>query len=257
MREIVQEGDYIALYTKNKKRKYIVRAETGKTIHTNEGAVELSSIIGAKYGETCKSNVGEPLLISKPSFIDLIYSVFKRRTQILYPKDVAAILLLSGVAPGARVVEAGTGSGVLTAFLARLAAPDGKIFSYDIRKDCLKIARENLARVGLADKVELKLQDITEGIEEENVDAVVLDMPSPWLVVNHAWTALKPGGSYTAFIPTFNQMERVVEKLRKTGFVEIKAFEIIERPFKVKTGETRPETLIIGHTGYIVYGKKP
>ncbi|HDI75359.1 MAG TPA: methyltransferase domain-containing protein, partial [Thermoprotei archaeon] len=167
------------------------------------------------------------------------------------------IVFLSGVGPGSIVVEAGTGSGFLTAALAYYVRPDGRVYSYEIRRDFLEIARKNLSLCGLLPYVDLKHKDIVDGIDEKNVDAVILDMPNPWDVVPHAKEALKDGGVFVSFLPTINQVEKIVEKLIHENFLDVLTIETLLRKIKVKKGETRPETFMIGHTGYIVFARKP
>jgi tRNA (adenine57-N1/adenine58-N1)-methyltransferase len=116
--------------------------------------------------------------------------------------------------------------------------------------------KKNIERLGLSKYVEFKLKDITKGIDERNVDAVILDMATPWLVVEEAKKALKIGGRFVSFSPTINQVEKTVEAMKLAGFINIKTIELIIRRYKVKLNETRPETIMIGHTGYITSGRK-
>jgi tRNA (adenine57-N1/adenine58-N1)-methyltransferase len=170
----------------------------------------------------------------------------------MYQKDIAQILLLAGVCSGSRVVEAGTGSGSLTMFLANQVKPDGKVYSCDLRREMLDTARANLSRAGLLRHVELKEHDVTKGIDEVEVDAVILDMATPWRVVSHAKDALKACGSFVSFSPNIEQIVKTVEELERESFVDIQAIECILRRYRVKRDMTRPETLMIGHTGYLV-----
>jgi len=182
---------------------------------------------------------------------------FKRGTQIVYPKDAAYIALHVGIGPGSRVVEAGTGSGALTAVLAHFVKPTGRVYTYEVRREFLEIAKRNLKRAGLDEYVEFKLKDIRKGIDEQDLDAVVLDMPDPWNVAPLAYEALSSGGAIACFVPTVNQMEKVAAALAKTGFIKIDAVELLERHYKAVLGETRPLSMMIGHTGFIIIGKKP
>lgn len=251
----INKGDFVLLYL-NKKRKFLVKAEE-KRFGTDKGIIDLGEIIGKKYGIHIKSHLGYEFIVTKPNIIEIIYNAFKRKTQVLYPKDVGYIILTSGVGPGSRVVEAGAGSGFLTAILAYYVRPNGHVYSYEIREDLIELVKENLSNIGLLEYVTLKHKDITKGIDESDVDAIILDMSMPWKVVRHAYSALKNGGVFVAFLPTINQVERTVEKLRESNFIEINAIEIFLRNYKVAKGETRPETLMIAHTGYIVHAKKP
>ena len=253
--DVIKEGDHILLYY-NRRKKFLVKVIADKKIHTHKGIVNCSDIIGKKYGEIIKTHVGEEFILSKPIFPDYL-AKFKRATQVIHPKDLSLIVFLSGIGPGSIVVEAGTGSGFLTATLAYYVRPEGKVYSYEVRRDFLEVAKRNLKLCGLLDYVILKHKNIAEGIDEKNVDAVILDMPNPWDVVAHAKSALRHGGVFASFSPTINQVEKVVETLREENFMEITSLEVFLRKIKVKKGETRPETFMIAHTGYLVFARKP
>ncbi|MEM4243475.1 MAG: tRNA (adenine-N1)-methyltransferase, partial [Candidatus Bathyarchaeia archaeon] len=173
-----------------------------------------------------------------------------------YPKDAALIVMFSGIGPGSRVVESGTGTGALTTALAHYVKPDGKVYTYELREEFQKNAEKNLKRAGLLDVVELKSGDVTAGIEERDVDAVILDLAVPWLVVPHAYEALKPSGTIVSFSPTIDQVVKTVEALKENNFVFIETVECLMRSMQVERGKTRPHTMMTGHTGYITYARK-
>jgi len=252
--EVIKEGDYVVLYIEAGK-KHLVKVTRGREFHTHRGYIKLSDLIGKKYGDYVISNVGSKFYLLKPTPEDYVMKV-ERVTQIIYPKDIGLIILRSGVGPGSIVVEAGTGSGALTGALAYYVRPHGRVYSYEIRKEFLERARRNLEKLGLINYVVLKHKDITKGIDERYVDAVILDLATPWLVVGHAHEALKGGGAFVSFSPTIDQVIRTVEELRKYPFVDITVSEIFLRNYKVKRGETRPETFMVGHTGYVVFARK-
>jgi tRNA (adenine57-N1/adenine58-N1)-methyltransferase len=179
-----------------------------------------------------------------------------RQTQITYPKDVALIVMFSGIGPGSRVVESGTGTGALTMALAHYVQPTGRIYSYEIRGEFLEKAERNLTRAGLMGFVELKNMDVTVGVDEKDVDSVILDLPVPWMVVPHAQAALKPCGTIVSFSPTIDQVVKTVEALKENGFVGIETIECLMRGMQVERGKTRPHTLMTGHTGYITFARK-
>jgi tRNA (adenine57-N1/adenine58-N1)-methyltransferase len=134
--------------------------------------------------------------------------------------------------------------------------PDGKVYSYEIREEFVKTAEKNLSRAGLADIAEIKNKDITCGIEEDCVDSVILDLATPWLVIPHAYGALKPCGTIVSFSPTIDQIVKTVEAMRENGFVDIETIECLMRGMQVERGKTRPQTLMTGHTGYITFARK-
>lgn len=249
-------GDTILIFF-DKKHKYIIRLSPNKDLHTDYGIIRHDDLIGKKFGDTGKTHIGIEYKIIRPRLWQVVYYGFKRCTQVLYLKDISYIISVSGITSGSRVVEAGIGSGFLTAFLADRVRPDGIVYSYEIKENYIKTARRNLRLAGLFDYVKIKLEDITKGIEEEDLDSVILDMPTPWKVVDHAFEKLRSGGTFVAFVPTVNQMEKTVFKLREAGFIEIEGQELIHRPYSISRDGSRPQSIIVGHTGYIIVGQKP
>ena len=252
--DMIHEGDNVLLYL-DERRTYLIRVKEGIPFHTHKGYLQLGELIGKEFGTPIKSNVGAEFYAFKPLVRDYILKT-RRRTQIMYPKDIGLLILLTGIGPGSRVVEAGTGSGALTSALANFVRPNGRVYSYEIREEFLKDAEVNLRRAGLADYVELKLRDITEGIDEEDVDAVVLDLAVPWLVVPHAHRSLRGSGILASFSPTIEQVMKTVEALRGHPFAEVETVELLMRRMNIGENRTRPETLMIGHTGYITVTRK-
>ncbi|MFB3888066.1 MAG: tRNA (adenine-N1)-methyltransferase [Candidatus Bathyarchaeia archaeon] len=252
--QLVADGEYIILYL-DVRRTYLVKIQAGQTFHTHKGYIKFDDIIGRPYGAVYKTSLGTAFTVLKPQLTDYIMKS-ARNTQILYPKDAALIVMFSGIGPGSQVVESGTGTGALTTALAHYVKPNGKIYSYDIREEGQKTAEKNLKRAGLLEFVELKLKDVVQGIDEREVDAVILDLAVPWLVVPQAYEALKPSGTIVSFSPTIDQVVKTVEALRENNFVSIETFECIMRGMQVERGKTRPQTLMTGHSGYITYATK-
>lgn len=248
------EGDYILLYLSQRKT-YLVKVEAGKSFHTHKGFIKFDDLIGKDYGSCISSNLGVEFIAIKPLLRDFIMKSV-RKTQITYPKDIALIVMFSGIGSGSRVVEAGTGTGALTTALAHYVKPSGKVYSYEIREEFLKTAEKNLKRAGLIDFVELKNKDITTGIDESDIDSVILDLATPWLVVPHAYDALKPCGTIVSFSPTIDQVVKTVEALKENGFADIETVECLMRGMQTERGKTRPQTLMTGHTGYITFARK-
>lgn len=250
----IREGDYVLLYLSRRKT-YLVKAEKGKTFHTHKGFIKFDDIIGKEYGCRVLSNLAIEFAALKPLLRDYIFKSI-RKTQITYPKDVALIVVFSGIGPGSCIVEAGTGTGALTTALAHYVKPDGRVYSYEIREEFLKTAKKNLKRAGLIDFVEFKNKDVTAGIDENDVDAVILDLATPWLVVPHAHAALKPCATIVSFSPTIDQIVKTVEALKENSFVDIETVECLMRTMQTERGKTRPHTLMTGHTGYITSARK-
>lgn len=250
----IREGDYVLLYL-NHKRTYMVRVEAGKALHTHKGFIKFEDLIEHEYGSKVKTSLGVEFTLLKPLLRDYIIKSV-RKTQITYPKDIALIIMFSGIGPGSHVVEAGTGTGALTTALAHYVKPNGKVYSYEIKGDFLKTAEKNLKRAGLLDFVILKNKDITAGIDEREVDAVILDLATPWLVISHAYTSLKPCGTVVSFSPTIDQVVKTVEALKENSFLDIETIECLMRGMQVEIGKTRPQTIMTAHTGYITVGRK-
>jgi len=249
------DGDYVLIYL-DARRTYMLKMQVGQTFHTHKGYLKLDELIGKEYGEPIKSSMGIYFTTLKPSLTDYIMKS-SRNTQIIYPKDAALIVMFSGIGPGSRVVESGTGTGSLTTALANYVGPTGKVYTYELRSEFQKNAAKNLERSKLIDRVEMKSGDVTlSGYEERDVDAVILDLATPWLVVPHAYAALRASGVIVSFSPTIDQVVKTTEALRENNFVFIETIECLMRSMQVERGKTRPNTMMTGHTGYITHARK-
>ncbi|MEM0260043.1 MAG: tRNA (adenine-N1)-methyltransferase [Sulfolobales archaeon] len=254
--KFVNEGDLILLYI-DQRRKYVLKTSSQARFGSDRGYIDHRNIIGRIYGSAVETSVGFRAYILKPTLEDLAYKIFKRPTQVLYPKDLGLILLKLDVSPGKRFLEAGVGSGVATAFLARSVAPNGKIYGYEIREDLAQIAIENLRKLGLDPYVEIKIRDIAEGVDEKDLDGALIDLPDPWRVTESVYTALRESAPVVFFIPTINQLNKLIDALlSEEKWIDISAHEILERRYEIKKESVRPSTRMIGHTGYIVCARK-
>jgi len=250
----IHEGNDVLLYL-DRKRTYLVKVEQEKSFHTHKGFVQLEELVGKQYGTRIASSMNIEFVALKPTLRDHIFKM-QRKTQITYPKDISLILMFSDAGPGNRVVEAGTGTGALTTSLACHVRPTGHVYSYEVRTKFMESALKNLKRAGVSEYVTVKNKDITEGIDETEVDAVVLDLATPWLVIPHAYAALKGSGVLVSFSPTIDQVVKTVEALKENGFVAIETVECLMRGMQIERGKTRPQTLMTGHTGYITHARK-
>ncbi len=245
---MISKEDNILLIDK-KGKKYMVKCKG--TFHSHYGVLDLDELAGKDYGIKIKTHRGDEFIVLKPTFIDYIEKM-RKMPQIIQPKDAAMIVAVTGLNKGSNVVEAGIGSGALTVFLANTISP-GKIYSYEIREDFAKIAEKNIKEFKL-DNVFIKIKDIYKGIEEKNVDLVALDLPEPEKVVETAYDSLKYGGFIFAYTPSLEQMLRFRKKAR--DYFQIKTIECIVRDYESKKLGTRPKTLMIGHTGFLTFGRK-
>ena len=201
-------------------------------------------------------DVGERrFLVLAPSGRDL-RATMERGAQTLVPKDLAAILYDGDIVPGSRVVEAGCGSGALTVALARLVRPSGRVVAYDVRRECIAIARANLDRAALSDFVEFRQGDVRRGVPDRQVDAFMLDLPDPGAAVPAAWEALRACGHLATFSPNMEQVKETVAAIRLHPFVDIRTIELIEREMEVRDVGMRPSFAPLGHTGYLTFARK-
>lgn len=252
---VIKENDLIVLYL-GANTKWLIRAEPNKEFHTHRGIINLSEFIGKEWGMPVPSSTKDAYFYAlKPLVTDLAL-LSPRTTNIIYPKDAGFILIKAGITPGSTVVEAGTGSGAFTIVLANYVKPNGHVYSYDIRKDMIKIVDKKLKKAGVTEFVTLKNKNICEGIDEKNVDVIVLDLATPWLVVEHAKNSLTGGGVFVSYSPTINQTMKTVQELKKYGFIGIETQEIFLRDILVREGKTRPASRMVGHTGYITFARK-
>lgn len=249
-----QPGDLAQLVHAGKPRYFLIRLEPGQTLHTHKGILRHDDLIGQTWGAVVHSHLGEPFYLLQPSLADVLRQT-RRTTQIMFPKDIGFALVMMSIGPGQRVVEAGTGSGALTTALAFAVGPSGQVYSYERRPEMQELARKNLARLGLADRVTFKLRDIAEGFDERLVDALFLDVPTPEAYLAQAREALKPGGFFGSLVPTANQVSRLVEGLQAHGFGFIEVCEILLRYYKPVPERLRPTDRMVAHTGYLIFAR--
>ena len=254
MKKNISQGDNVLFYM-NPRRTYLVKVEKGKSLHTHKGYITYDSVIGKPYGTRVTSNTGFEFIALRPALRDFIFKT-QRQTQIMYPKDIALIVMFSGIGPGSKVIEAGTGAGALTTALAHYVKPTGMVYSYEVRQEFIQIAQKNLEKAGLSKYVTIKNKDITQGVDENNIDAVILDLATPWLVIPKVCSALRGSGTLVSFSPTVDQIIKTVDALRVSGFVDVQTIECLMRGMQVELGRTRPETLMTAHTGYITFARK-
>jgi len=248
----LQPGERVLLVDQ-RGRHYLVRLEKGSTFHFHGGAVPHDLIVGSDEGTVVHSTTGASLVCFRPRLPDFVMKM-PRGAQVVYPKDLAAILMETDVFPGARVLEAGTGSGALCLALCRAAGPEGKVVSYEMRPDFYAKALGNIeAYFGKApDSLELRLgnlRDVAAG--GETYDRAILDMPEPWGVLDAVEAVLVPGGIIGAFLPTTGQVQQLVLTLRERGYQQVSTFETLQRSWHVTERSVRPDHRMIAHTGFV------
>ncbi len=250
---VAAEGQLILLLGKDHKT-FIVRLEAGKRLQTHRGILLHDDLIGLPLGSPVRSHLGHQYYLLTPSWDDLLRDI-RRTTQIVYPKDMGYLMFKMSIRPGARVVEAGTGSGALAAGLASTVMPHGHVYSYEVREDVQTLARRNLAHLGVGEYVTLKLKDIADGFDETDADAVFLDVPAPWHYLSQAHAALRGSGFFGCIVPTTNQVVEILRVLERSPFACVEVEEILLRGYKTVPGRLRPMDRMIAHTGYLVFAR--
>jgi tRNA (adenine57-N1/adenine58-N1)-methyltransferase catalytic subunit len=252
-KSIARAGDIAQLISHTNKR-FIFRLLPDGKFETHRGYLSHNDLIGKPWGSRVMTHMGSPFVLLQPSLADILIET-KRNTQIMYPKDIGFILVMMDIGPGKHVIEAGTGSGSFCTALAFAVGREGRVISYESRKEFQYLAHKNLDRLGLADRVDFKLRDITEGFDEKNVDAVFLDLPNPQDYILQAKQALKPGGFLGSILPTTNQVSLLLIALRRANFAFVEVCEIILRYYKPVPDRLRPTDRMVAHTGYLIFAR--
>lgn len=250
------EGDP-ALLIDRRGRRYLLHLESSSTFHTHLGLIPHADIIGRDMGVRLTTSLGHILLAFYPTLGDYVLEM-RHPTQVVYAKDLGAILMYGDIFPGATVLEAGVGSGALTMALLRAVGPTGSVTTYELRPELVGKAWENI-RVLFpnAENLEIRVQDVYQGISETWLDRIVLDVPEPWQVVPSAATALVPGGIFLSFLPTVLQVHELNEALRASGSFELaETVEVLVRAWSVSHRSVRPEHRMVGHTGFLTTARR-
>jgi tRNA (adenine57-N1/adenine58-N1)-methyltransferase len=249
-----QLNDLVLLLSPDEKR-YLIRLMPNGRIDTNRGYILHNDMVGKEFGTHVKTHMKHNFMLLRPSTSDLVMHT-KRISQIIYPKEIGYIILKLNVIPGARIVEAGTGSGGLTMAMARAVAPNGCIYTYEARDDMQANARKNLERTGVLANVEMKLRDIREGFDERDADSLFLDVREPWMFLAQAHAALKSGGFFGSLVPTTNQLSDLLQEMENLGgWADIEVLEILARYYKPVPDRLRPQDRMIAHTGFLLFAR--
>ncbi len=252
-----REGDRVQL-TDPKGRKHTVVLAAGRDFHTHKGSIAHDDLIGAPDGSVVRSTGGVEYLALRPLYSDFVLAM-PRGATVVYPKDAAQIVTLADIFPGARVVEAGVGSGALTCALLRAVGEHGLVSSYERRADFAAIARTNVETFfgGPHPAWRLTVGDLQDVLAERTVDRVVLDMLAPWECLGAVAAALAPGGVVVCYVATPTQLSTVAEALRAEGrFTEPTAWESLVRTWHVEGLAVRPDHRMVGHTGFLVQSRR-
>ncbi|OAA30415.1 SAM-dependent methyltransferase [Kosmotoga arenicorallina S304] len=250
---MIRVGDRVLVLTDDGSR-YLITLREGSIFGTHLGNILHEEIIGKEYGDTIKIGRSKAHIL-KPGIVDYVFNL-NRRTQIVYPKDMGFIILMLDIKEGDLVIECGSGSGSMTGAFARYVGSKGKVVSYERREKFLERARENIDQLGIGDRVEFKLKDIGDGIDEKGADAFFLDVPDPVPYLSEVLSSLKGGGRLCVLCPTVNQVQSVLESLNEKEVVDIEVWETFIRKMKTNPKRFRPEDRMVGHTAYLIFGVK-
>jgi len=254
-------GESVQL-TDDRGKHHTIVLEEGKRFHTHRGSIGHDDLIGSPEGCVVYSDRKVPYLALRPLLMDFVLSM-PRGATVIYPKDSAAIISVADVFPGARVLEAGAGSGALSCSLLRAIGPNGRLFSFERREDFAEIAAANVLKFFGEPQATWSLTtgDLVESLPDSEaaagVDRVVLDMLAPWECIDAVASVLIPGGVLVVYVATTTQMSTLVEALREHGeFTEPVSTETMVRSWHVEGLAVRPDHRMIGHTGFLVQTRR-
>ena len=242
----------LALLLDRKSRRYMLTLGEGETFHSHLGRLLHDQLIGGSVGGWYRTDRGHTLLAVRPTLGDYVRQM-PRGPQIIYPKDLGNIVNFADIFPGATVIEGGLGSGALTAALLRAVGNEGRVITYEIDEAVLPKAIRNISRViPEHPNLEVKIGNIYEGIEERDVDRVVLDVPEPWQAAGAIADALVMGGVMLSFVPTILQVHQLVGALERDGrFQLIESMETLLRTWHVTERSVRPDHRMVAHSGFL------
>ncbi|MFP4214107.1 MAG: tRNA (adenine-N1)-methyltransferase [Desulfohalobiaceae bacterium] len=250
---MIKPGEFIQLVSPKGKR-YLKQAIEEEVLHTHDGALQMNQILEADFGSTVYTHLGRAYRILKPTLYDLLKNV-KRKTQIIYPKEIGYILLKLGIRPGSTVIEAGSGSGALTVAFSWYVGNTGKVYSYEYRQEFFELCARNLQRFGVQENVQQHLLDIEQGFGLQGIQAAFLDVRIPEDYLSQLVDALLDGAPVGFLLPTMNQVSNLLSSLEKEKFTDLEVLEIFLRRYKPVPDRLRPEDRMVAHTGYLVFAR--
>ena len=243
------EGDLVLLVD-NKKRRYLVTLEADGEFHSHAGVLRHAEVIGIDEGTEVSSTKGQRFRPFRPTLEEFIISM-PRGAQVIYPKDIAPMLMQADIGPGMKVFESGIGSGALSMSLLRAGA---EITGYEIREDFAARAANNVTKflgAEALDNYDVHIRSSYESIDGDDFDRVMLDLPEPWQVVPHAAGALKPGGILVAYTPSITQAQRLRDSLDRGGFTHASTMEVLHRGWHIEGQACRPDHRMVAHTAFL------
>jgi len=242
-------GDKVLLVD-GKERRYLITLAEGGEFHSHTGVISHSELMGADEGSTFRTSRGARFTAFRPTLADFVLKM-PRGAQVIYPKDLGPLLLLADIRPGVRVLESGVGSGALSMAMLRAGAD---IVGYELREEFAERATTNVRGFlseELASHYRIEVRNAYDGIDESDLDRVVLDLPEPWQVVKHAERALHPGGILVSYTPTIVQAVHLRETLEGSRFSMAETLEVLHRSWHIEGQSVRPDHRMVAHTGFL------
>jgi tRNA (adenine57-N1/adenine58-N1)-methyltransferase catalytic subunit len=246
-------GDKVLLLD-NKQRRYLITLADGAEFHSHTGLWAHADLVGQAEGVVMRSTKGTPYTALRPTLEDFVVEM-PRGAQVIYPKDLAPICMLADIGPGVRVLESGVGSGALSMTMLRWGAD---IVGYELREDFANRARNNVRSFlgeDVLDRYKVELRDCYDGIDERDLDRVVLDLPEPWQVVPHAMESLRPGGIFIAYLPSIIQVSHLRQALASKSWNGTRTLEVLHRGWYVEGAAVRPDHRMVAHTGFLTVAR--
>ncbi|MBI3594929.1 MAG: tRNA (adenine-N1)-methyltransferase [Nitrospirae bacterium] len=252
----LREGEWIELID-HKERVYSLILKKGAKFQFSGDFLSHDDLIGKEEGEKAVFPSGREMTVLRPTYGEYVLHM-PRGAQVIYPKDTGQILMLADIYPGAKVLEAGIGSGALAMAILRSIGPTGTLISYEVREDFATRAKLNIEQfMQTPYNLLIKNQDVYKEITETDLDRVVLDVPEPWQVVPHLKYALRTGGIFLSYLPTIIQVVQLVETLRREkGFFQISVSESLVRGWNVDGMSVRPDHRMVAHTAFLTTARR-
>jgi len=250
----ISEGSFV-LFFFNSEKKWLIKVEQNKKLHTHLGIIDVGSTIDLDFGSYIMTNKDKKIFLLPPSIYDFVMKS-QRTTQIVYPKDYGYIAARTGLKNGFKILEIGTGSAALSTFMASIVMPEGHVYTFDVNDDFMAIARKNLEKSKMTEFVTLSHYDVEKISQLTDIDLVIIDLGDPWSYLDVVHPCMKSGACVVCICPTMNQLEKLATQFFISGFIDSECIETFLRRIEAREGKTRPSMRMIGHTTYLGFARK-